>query len=101
MNCAASNAGSALAPSGGCSADAPATSTSRQKALAKRICSGRRQRIRSNAGEHTKMANPRAREIATLRRLRSETSLRRLAVKLAVKLDPRWSFGGRFEYVAS
>jgi hypothetical protein len=25
----------------------------------------------------------------------------RLAVKLAVKFDPKWSFGGRFEYVAS
>ncbi len=34
-------------------------------------------------------------------RLRSETSPGRLAVKLAVKSDPKWSFGGRFEYVAS
>jgi hypothetical protein len=28
-------------------------------------------------------------------------SATRLAVKLAVKTGPNWSFGGRFEYVAS
>jgi hypothetical protein len=33
--------------------------------------------------------------------LRSKSHPDQLAVKLAVKKTPKWSFGGRFEYVAS
>src|SRR5579862_5335430 len=62
--------GSSIAVGVGATVQGSAISTKRQSALTRRICSGEWHRARSSAGEATSIESPRARETATLSRLR-------------------------------